>query len=173
MIIGADSTDRDEGNPFWRFSLTLYAETGVADACLALQDRYNLDINLLLYGCYLANQGHLLETGQASALDQYCTEWRETVVRPVRALRRALKHQAPDVAEKLLAAELVSERDQQAMIWRWHLQQSWQADAIAGDGELLRRNLARLIECENAPAAAVNDLSLQVAGLLPVTVPQR
>ena len=36
---------------FWKFSLELYDREGVAAACLALQEEYQLDVNLLLF-CY-------------------------------------------------------------------------------------------------------------------------
>ena len=34
-------------SPFWNFSLRLYARAGVPDACLALQARHGIDVNLL------------------------------------------------------------------------------------------------------------------------------
>ena len=33
---------------FWDFSVGTYRRPGVADACLSLQDRYGLDVNVLL-----------------------------------------------------------------------------------------------------------------------------
>jgi hypothetical protein len=64
-------------NPFWDFSLALYAKEGVADACLLLQDKLGYDVNLLLLDieleCERAEQDFLLsrlatnfETGSAS-----------------------------------------------------------------------------------------------------------
>ncbi|MCG8546534.1 MAG: TIGR02444 family protein, partial [Alphaproteobacteria bacterium] len=37
------------GNAFWNFSLRAYARPGVADACIRLQDRYGVDVNVLFY----------------------------------------------------------------------------------------------------------------------------
>ena len=42
---------------FWDFSLTLYGRQGVASACLALQDRFGADVNLLLLGFWRAHRG--------------------------------------------------------------------------------------------------------------------
>jgi len=42
------------GNPFWDFSLAVYRRPGVAAACLRLQDEAGVDVNLLLYFCWLA-----------------------------------------------------------------------------------------------------------------------
>ncbi|MDG6097536.1 TIGR02444 family protein [Alteromonas sp. ZYF713] len=43
---------------FWQHSLQHYAQPGVADACLALQDNYQVNVNLLLFyhWCYTVNQ---------------------------------------------------------------------------------------------------------------------
>ena len=40
---------RSRDNPFWNYSLALYARAEVAKTCLALQDRLGLDVNLLLF----------------------------------------------------------------------------------------------------------------------------
>ena len=42
---------------FWAFSLEFYARPGVAEACLALQDRHGLDVNILLLCCWLGWSG--------------------------------------------------------------------------------------------------------------------
>jgi uncharacterized protein (TIGR02444 family) len=36
-------------NAFWDFSLKVYAAAGVADECILLQDRFGIDVNLLLF----------------------------------------------------------------------------------------------------------------------------
>lgn len=43
---------------FWQHSLQHYAQPGVADACLALQDNYQVNVNLLLFyhWCCTVNQ---------------------------------------------------------------------------------------------------------------------
>jgi uncharacterized protein (TIGR02444 family) len=43
---------------FWQHSLQHYAQPGVADACLALQDNYQVNVNLLLFyhWCFTVNQ---------------------------------------------------------------------------------------------------------------------
>ena len=41
---------------FWQFSLDFYARPGVADACLELQDRAGVDVNVLFFVLYLAAQ---------------------------------------------------------------------------------------------------------------------
>ena len=76
---------------FWDFSVQLYERPGVEAACLALQDRRALDVNLLLWGLWLADCGVLLES---STLDQAKTivgPWRDTIISPLRTLRRQMR----------------------------------------------------------------------------------
>ena len=77
---------------FWDFSLALYGKPGVAPACLALQERHGLDVNILMFCLWLAATGRgpvpaaALETAFVGA-----APWHDDVVRHLRALRRRLK----------------------------------------------------------------------------------
>ena len=86
------------GSPFWRFSLHFYARPGVADACLALQDRCGADVNLLLFLLWMSLSRRLFSVDAVMALDDRIRDWRETVVVPLRAMRRTLK-QRPALAD--------------------------------------------------------------------------
>lgn len=109
------------GSPFWRFSLHLYARPGVADACLALQDRCGADVNLLLFLLWMTLSRRSFSAGAVRALDEKIRDWRETVVVPLRTLRRNSKQGsafvAPAVSEafrtRVKALELEAERVQQ------------------------------------------------------------
>ena len=41
-------------NAFWKFSLAVYAAPGVPEECLAVQERYGVDVNVLLFCAWLA-----------------------------------------------------------------------------------------------------------------------
>jgi len=86
-------------NPLWLFSLRIYAAPGVADACLALQDRRDLDVNRLLHALWAGSQGRQLDTAALRRLDAVTVTWQSEVVRPLRAVRRHLK-QAEATAEQ-------------------------------------------------------------------------
>ena len=47
----------DSGLSFWTFSLNVYAEQEVADVCLNLQDQFDVDVNVLLFMLWSADQG--------------------------------------------------------------------------------------------------------------------
>ncbi len=78
-------------SPFWRFSLRFYGRPNVADACLALQDVAAADVNVVLFLLFAAEQKRRLCADEIARLDSAVAQWRDTVIRPLRALRRALK----------------------------------------------------------------------------------
>jgi uncharacterized protein (TIGR02444 family) len=77
---------------FWDFACAFYAVPEVAEACLALQDRHGLDVNLLLLCCWLgaSRRGRLTDSEIALA-EQRVAAWRSSVLEPLRSLRRHLK----------------------------------------------------------------------------------
>jgi len=109
---------------FWEFSLEVYARPGVASACMRLQDRDALDVNLVLFAIWAGMvRGTLPDAALARAVE-LSARWREGVVGPLRQARRALK--APDVPvevsgaatlrTRVKAAELTAEKLQQHML---------------------------------------------------------
>ena len=103
---------------FWSFSLDFYARPGVAEACLELQDRHGLDVNLVLYCCW---RGAILTQAQLQAAIALTAPWRSEIVQPLRTLRRRLKPGFPPFPEagvqglrkRIADAELEAERLQQ------------------------------------------------------------
>jgi uncharacterized protein (TIGR02444 family) len=108
-------------NPFWDYSLAVYAGDGVADALLALQDRFGLDVNLLLYAAWLADRGLQLDAAHLAALEARVAPWREQVIHPLRRLRRQWRDypEAAALREALKALELQAEQSQQALMWEY------------------------------------------------------
>lgn len=111
---------------FWHFSLDLYDREGVANACLALQDDYQLDVNLILF-CfwYGTTHGVVTEKLLGEVID-FSAEWRQQVVQPLRDTRRWMKlhsrQPAPITArfgtlrQQIKASELAAEKIQQERI---------------------------------------------------------
>ncbi len=83
-------------NHFWQFSLDFYQRDGVEAACLTLQDRLGLDVNILLYAAWLASQGRTASVADFEQVDLLIAPWREEVIRPLRRIRRWLKEPGPD-----------------------------------------------------------------------------
>ena len=111
--------------PFWRFSLNFYRQTGVSDACIALQDGCGVDVNLLLFLFWLASEGRQLSPGDVKNLDDQVRDWRNLTIVPIRDARRKLKGAATLVApgkqeafrNKVKAVELEAERLQQEALY--------------------------------------------------------
>ncbi|HUZ67223.1 MAG TPA: TIGR02444 family protein [Beijerinckiaceae bacterium] len=117
----------ETSSPFWRFSLAVYAATGVADACLELQENAGADVNVLLYGLWLGTQRRRLQAEEMRAIVALIESWRREIVAPLRHVRRTLK--TPPAAFKAAAAaalrrqvkrvELEAEHMQQDALYAW------------------------------------------------------
>ena len=83
-----DVPGTDAARALWGFAVRLYGEPGVGEACLALQDRFGVDVPLLLWAAWLGDGADIatLRSG-----DRAVGPWRARAVRPLRALRRHLR----------------------------------------------------------------------------------
>ncbi|MGE5534277.1 MAG: TIGR02444 family protein [Acidobacteriota bacterium] len=152
-------------NPFWTFSLAVYGAPGVAAECLALQDRHELDVNLLLLAAYAgAVNGIGINVDDVSAAFETIAQWHNDVVRSLREARRALKPMSENPDDPLRPAasalrtqaqkaEIDAERIEQAMLWAW--MQRHLAERPPGDREhALVANLAAVLAFYRADANA-------------------
>ncbi len=79
-------------NPFWDYAIAVYRRDGVGEACLALQARHGVDVNVLLFCCWLGASGRgALDDGRMARLVKTVEPWHDDVVRGLRAVRGALK----------------------------------------------------------------------------------
>lgn len=124
---------------FWHFATHLYAGHQVAEACLWLQDRHDLDVMLLLLCLWTGIQRGSLQRSQLEALMAVGEPWRRNVVNPLRSTRRWLKYARPGCVERaaaehgreklrqaITATELIAERLQgelyEALIGEWEVE---------------------------------------------------
>jgi uncharacterized protein (TIGR02444 family) len=114
-------------SPFWRFSLAFYGRPGVAAACLALQDRHGVDVNLVLLALWLGTLGCRLDQPTGDRLVQIARRWQAPAVAPLRRVRRRLKRRIaagrlpwPEAVEaargRLAAVELELEQVEQLLL---------------------------------------------------------
>jgi uncharacterized protein (TIGR02444 family) len=114
-----------QGSPFWRFSLGFYRQPAVADACIRLQDEAGVDVNLLFYLLWHAALERRLSHADVAAIEARIAPWREQVVVPLRAIRRAIKVPPPVIEAGTVEAyrtrikglELEAERLQQEALY--------------------------------------------------------
>lgn len=106
-------SDGTESRRLWDWTLAVYARPGVPEATLALQDEHGLNTSLLLWAAFANPDREMMANGV-----QTTVAWDETVLWPLRNVRRALKAVRPpfsDTAreglrEDVKAAELRAER---------------------------------------------------------------
>lgn len=150
--IGKDRmTDQQDRNPFWDFSLALYERPGVELACLRLQNKADMDVNLALLCCWLGVKGVFLPSDSLQHLADRTETWRASVIKPLRDARIASKTAELPVesAERkafrddLKRLELASERLLQDVLYRMLTELPGKDGRDADIGGLLRSNLSR------------------------------
>jgi len=111
-------------NPFWQYSLSVYAQPEVARLCLQLQDTWGLNVNLLLLCGWAANQGVRLSSQDFQQLKGAIAPLNQDLTEPLRQLRRSVDEMAigddwkADLKKRLLSLELTMEQMQQSARYR-------------------------------------------------------
>ncbi|MDX1677044.1 TIGR02444 family protein [Arsukibacterium sp.] len=104
----------------WQFSLALYPQ--VQPLCLAWQDNFGVNINLLLLLCYLEQQQLSLTHQQLLQLTAELEQFSSQFTQPLRALRRKSSSaslstsQQQHLKQALLQAELKLEQLEQQLL---------------------------------------------------------
>jgi uncharacterized protein (TIGR02444 family) len=155
----------------WNYALRVYAQPGVAEACLLLQDRAGVDVVVLLHAMYLLTaKGIALDEQALACAEARVGSWRREVTAPLRALRAALKPGfaglpptfVEQTRQKIKAAELDAEFAAFAALCgdaETHRQGPMPA---ADSASTLLGHVLRLYAA-NAPPASREDTALQAA----------
>lgn len=81
---------------FRRFALGVYGAANVSAAALLLQDRADVDVNVLLLAAFIgASRGRILRAEDIAAIHRRIGPWQRDVVRPLRDLRIRLRTGPP------------------------------------------------------------------------------
>lgn len=149
-------------NPFWKFSLAVYAQPGVAAECLALQGALNIDVNVLLFCAWLgAEKKLLLNEKNFATIEASVRRWHATVVRPLRAVRQAMKPM-PEMADEavqglrkdIATVELKAEQIEQALLFE-NAEALSAGAAMADDAETaIRANIVAFVQRNATDATA-------------------
>lgn len=128
--------------PHWAFSLAVYGQPGVAPACVLLQDRCGVDVNVLLLALFAATRLNIaIDRSRIEALDTAITDLRTQVIVPLRQIRRHMKSAdygpaTEQARNKVKIAELTAEQLEQAALaavldtWQPHGAKSSSARAV-------------------------------------------
>lgn len=120
-------------HPFWCFSLSVYSKEGVPAELIALQDTFNIDVNVALFCLWLGRSiGWQLSEDQLSATLVRCTSWNTETVIPMRGVRRYLKtgtavqpiaQRAVALRTQIKRLELMAEQIEQGFLYDWFVEQ--------------------------------------------------
>lgn len=89
-------------HPFWDFSLAVYMTEGVGPACIALQERHQIDVNILMFLLWLASTGRgAINDADLAAIMTAAGPWHRAVVRRLRQVRTRMKGGFPPAPDAL------------------------------------------------------------------------
>jgi uncharacterized protein (TIGR02444 family) len=98
----SSSSDNDS---LGQFARELYRSPGVADACLELQSRHELDVNIVLFAAFAgAVKREVLTDTDLGLVHDRVDAWHQEVVRPLRAVRQRLRSGPPPAPDETTAA---------------------------------------------------------------------
>jgi uncharacterized protein (TIGR02444 family) len=101
-------------NPLWDYSLMSYKRAGVETICLTLQDEFNLNVNFLLYCCWLSTGAIKIADSELLQQVKELRYWDHEVLMPLRQARRALVNlritETEALKDKVKLCELEAER---------------------------------------------------------------
>lgn len=169
-------------NEFWRYSLRVYAQPGVAELALKWQNQYGANVNILLWCSWLEAQDIALTESLLSSALAGIKDWDEGLVKALRSIRHSLGSHSfnlgslsgagssaavvNEAAEEslkrlLLAAELDAEQSLQAWLYE-HLvaylakpeSLSRHADADSNNVAVYLRRVLRVDAIVEIPAKA-------------------
>ena len=120
-------------HPFWRYSLSVYSKDGVPAELIALQDTFDIDVNMALFCLWLGRAvGLQLNKEQLDAASTRCARWNAETVLPMRGVRRYLKsgtavqpiaQVAAELRSQIKRLELLAEQIEQAILYDWFVDQ--------------------------------------------------
>lgn len=148
----------------WAWALKVYASPKVREALLDLQDVNEQNVCLLLWAGWSGETGRPLDEDAYEEAADIARTWEDSVVLPLRTLRRSLKKPIPDldpaaresVRAEIKAAELKAERASLAAL----------EDVSAGPGARPAATDAALIAAARAWGGATPRAQLQSLAVL-------
>jgi len=133
----------DLDHPFWRYSLSVYSKDSVPAELIALQDTFDIDVNVALFCLWLGRAvGLRLSDEDLGAISARCIVWNAQTVIPMRGVRRYLKSGtavqpiaqcAAELRTQIKRLELLAEQIEQAILYDWFADQRFSGAKGARD----------------------------------------
>jgi len=80
-----------KNSPLWRFSNNIYRKEGVLEILLYVQDKFSIDVNMILFVAWLASINRSLTASDIQDAQKLVSLWRTKVIVPVRKIRRSIR----------------------------------------------------------------------------------
>jgi uncharacterized protein (TIGR02444 family) len=155
---------------FWRFSLSLYARPGVADALIALQDRYECDVNLALFALWSGVVGaRRLARDDVAAARAAIAGLNAEIIEPLRRMRGKFRGVAASdvhtLRRRILRLELAGERSVQQRLAATLISQHTSV-SIGDRLAAARSNLSASLGVEAASSPEADRVYAALSGLI-------
>ncbi len=79
-------------NPLWRFSKNIYRKGEVSETLLHLQDKFSIDVNMILFVAWLASINRSITTSDIQDAQKLVSLWRTKIIVPIRNIRRSARN---------------------------------------------------------------------------------
>jgi uncharacterized protein (TIGR02444 family) len=106
----------------WSFSVKLYAKPKIEEACVCLHEKYQINLNLLFFCCWLADEQYSpLNEKHIKKIIKKILPWHTRIIKPLRKLHKTFnKNQQNKKLKKLnrdfVSSELLAEQIEQSLI---------------------------------------------------------
>ncbi len=134
----------------WDWALHHYQKQGVSSLLLEGQDKFDLQINIILWCCWCADYFHELSDLELRRAIDGSSSWSKDVTQPLRNVRRALKnpHYNDDSERAKRIRQSVKDIELEAECVELELYERITGDETSNNGDklaLARRNLSAYI----------------------------
>ena len=109
-------------HPFWQFSCQLYQERSVKQACLGLQNQLGMNVNVVLFACWLAVSGRgRLQAADFTRIKRVIGHWHQSITAKLRHFRQQMSQQVAanddfNLVNAVQQDELVAEHIEQLLL---------------------------------------------------------
>ncbi|MGI1679579.1 MAG: TIGR02444 family protein [Cellvibrionaceae bacterium] len=121
----------DLENPLWEFALALYSKPLVEETAIALQNEYGMNVNILIWMCWLEKQGYQIDEEGIEGVERIIQSLHKDFVLPLRALRKnpQLRDQSEltsNLKNAIQQAELAAEQLVMSAIYAYSRRENFQ-----------------------------------------------
>ncbi len=134
-------------NPLWRFSKNIYRKERVSETLLYLQDKFSIDVNMILFVAWLASINRSLTTSDIQDALRLVSLWRTEVIIPIRNIRRSVRNfsDTEPLYEDVKKLEINTEKEELKILYNNYIELS--SEKKSGQKlDLLESNLHALNE---------------------------